>query len=174
MIGIHLAEILFCWLGGTFPHPNDSYISYPTPWKPKKNARKVFLKTFWWTMMFHMTLLQDGSVFLQPKRGIEALNQKQLNPNRKDAKLCLSIYIYVFFSWFSHLNFHAWRIFQRHPPTTPGRYTWFFIHEKATCSTGRSSLFPRCISSQNWGNWGIVINFNVSHDVGMTIPQYYS
>jgi hypothetical protein len=52
------------------------------------------------------------------------------------------------------------------------------IHVKSSMKKPRvwpvEPLFPSCISSQNWGNWGTVINFNVSHDVGMPIPQYYS
>ena len=104
-----------------------------------------------------------------PHTGIEALNQRQFNPNRKDAKLCLSLYIYFFRDF--PISTSMQNRFSNATFDDTGE-----IHVKLSMKKPRvrpvEPLFPSCISSQNWGNWGIVINFNVSHEVGMTIPQY--
>ena len=73
-----------------------------------------------------------------PNTGIEALNQRQFNPNRKDAKLCLSLSIYIFFVIFpSQLPCRT--DFPMLHLMTPGD-TREIIHEKATCSTGRTAV----------------------------------
>lgn len=119
-------------------------------------------------MMSHMTLLQDGSVFLHP---IQALKHWIRDNSTQIGKMqnCASLYIYFFRDF--PISTSMQNRFSNATFDDTGE-----IHVKLSMKKPRvrpvEPLFPSCISSQNWGNWGIVINFNVSHEVGMTIPQY--
>ena len=78
---------------GYVVHSPSRWLVYELTATLTKNARKVFLETFWWTMMFDFTA---GWISVSPPDTlIHTLNRKRFDTNGKHAKLCLYIEVSI-------------------------------------------------------------------------------